>query len=52
MDKKAVIVAVLVPESKEKNNDELEEEIFDELSRAPESIPWMKEVEKVEIVDS
>jgi hypothetical protein len=52
MPKKAIIVVSLVDESEDKTNDELEKEIFDELPKAPPSIPWMKEVEKVEIVEN
>ncbi len=52
MAKKAVIVVTLVEESEEKTNDELEKEIFFELSKAPLVIPWMKQLEKVEIVES
>lgn len=52
MPKKVIIVVSLVEESEKKTNDELEKDIFDELSKAPSSIPWMKEVEKVEIVES
>jgi len=50
--KKAVIVVTLVDESEEKTDDELEKEIFDELSKAPLVIPWMKQLEKVEIIES
>jgi len=50
MAKKAIISITLVEESKERSNDELEKEIFDELSEAPAKIPWMKDVEKVEVV--
>jgi len=49
--KKAVIVIVLVDESEQKSNEELEREIFEELLRAPAAIPWMKYVEKVEVKD-
>lgn len=52
MPKKAVIVVCLVEESEEKTNDELEKEISRELSRAPPVIPWMKHLDKVEIVES
>jgi len=52
MAKKAVIVVTLVEESEAKANAALEKEIFDELPRAPSSIPWTKEVEKVEIVEN
>lgn len=51
MGKKAVIVVTLVEESEEKANTALKKEIFDELSNAS-SIPWMKEVEKVQIVEN
>ena len=51
MPKKAVVVVTLVDESREKSNDELEKEIFDELSKAPAKIPWMKQVEKVEVTE-
>ena len=51
MPKKAVVVVTLVDESIEKSNDELEKEIFDELSKAPTKIPWMKQVEKVEVTE-
>lgn len=51
MHKKAVIVVNLVDESKEKSNDELEKEILDELCRTPAKIPWMKKVQKVEIIE-
>jgi len=51
MPKKAVVVVTLVDESLEKSNDELEKEIFDELSKAPAKIPWMKQVEKVEVTE-
>ena len=43
MPKKAVIVVTLVDESIEKSNDE--------LSKAPAKIPWMKQVEKVEVTE-
>ena len=46
MVKKAVIVIVLVDESKERSNKELEREILEELVREPTVIPWMKDVEK------
>jgi hypothetical protein len=51
MSKKAVIVVTLVDESKEKSNKELEKEIFDELSKAPAKIPWMKQVKNVEVLE-
>lgn len=42
----------LVDESKEKSREELEREIFDVLSKAPAKIPWMKQVLKVEVLES
>ena len=51
MVKKAVIVIVLVDESRERSNEELEREILEELVRKPTVIPWMKDVEKVEVRD-
>ena len=44
-----MIVITLVDESKGKSNEELEKEIFEELIREPSAIPWMKDVEKVEV---
>jgi len=52
MVKKAVITLVLVEESRESSNEELKKEIFDALSEAPAKIPWMQDVEQVEIVES
>lgn len=52
MAKKAVIVIALVEEAKEKNNMELEKEIFEELYTWPANIPWMKKVEKVTVIEN
>lgn len=49
MPKKAIIIVTLVNESRKKSNVELEREIFDELSKYPAKIPWMKNVVKVEV---
>ena len=49
MDKKATIVIRLVKESAEKANDEIEREIFEELSGDLPRIPWFKRVEKVTV---
>lgn len=51
MVKKAVIVVSLVDESEKQSNDKLRREIAAELCRAPSIIPWMKEVEKVDIIE-
>ena len=51
MAKKAIIVIALVEESKDKSNKELEDEIFKELSTPPPKIPWMKNVEKVTVIE-
>jgi hypothetical protein len=52
MVKKAVIVISLVNESTEKTNEEIEREIFKELSKRPVKIPWMKKVEKVTVTQA
>lgn len=52
MVKKAVIVISLVEESAEKANEEIEKEIFEELSRRPANVPWMKMVEKVTVTEA
>lgn len=52
MVKKAVIVISLVKESIEKTNEEIEKEIFQELSRRPAEIPWMKKVERVTVTET
>ena len=52
LTKKVVIIITLIDESKEKRNEELEREIFEELMRNPTVIPWMKEVEKVEVKEN
>jgi len=48
--KKAVITILLVKESEEKSNKEIEEEILKELGDL--RIPWMDKVEKVAILES
>ena len=52
MVKKAVIVISLVEESTEKANEEIEREIFEELSVRPAKIPWMREVESVTVTEA
>jgi len=51
MVKKAVIEILLVKESSENVNEKIEKEIFDDLSEDLPKIPWMKQVEKVEVVE-
>ena len=50
--KKAVIVVSLVEESAEKANEEIEKEIFEELSKGLSKIPWCKDVEKVTVTEA
>jgi len=47
--KKAKITIILVKESEERSNEELEKEIFNALSELPVKIPWMKKVENVKV---
>ena len=49
MVKKAKITIILVKESEERSNEELEKEIFSALSELPVKIPWMKKVENVKV---
>ena len=51
MAKRAIIVISLVKESEGKSNNELEKEIFRALSTPPPKIPWMKNVEKVTVIE-
>lgn len=51
MGKKAVIVFSLVEESAEKADEEIEKEIFEEVSKGLPKIPWMKKVEKVTVTE-
>ena len=50
--KKTVVVFSLVKESAEKANKEIEKEIFEELSKHPPMIPWLKKVEKVTVTEA
>jgi len=52
MTKKAVIVISLVNESIERSSEEIEREIFDELSKGLPRIPWCKKVEKVTVTEA
>lgn len=47
--KKAIISIVLVDESLERPNEEIEKEIFESLSKGVPSIPWLAKVEKVTV---
>lgn len=51
MTKKAKMTVTLVPESEEKLNKEIEEEIFQALTEEPAKIPWMEKVEEVRVFD-
>jgi|YelNatPaOPRAMG01_1025707.scaffolds.fasta_scaffold06301_1 hypothetical protein len=50
--KKAVITILLVRESEEKSNEELEKEIFESLRKSSPMIPWFARVEKVKVIES
>jgi hypothetical protein len=52
MVKKAVIEVLLVEESAEKMNEEIEKEIFEELSKNLQVIPWAAKIEKVTVTSS
>jgi len=52
MAKKVIIEISLVEESAEKANEEIEKEIFDELSVGLLVIPWCKKVEKVTVTEA
>jgi len=47
---KAIIEIFLVEESAEKAPEEIEREIFEELSSGFAIIPWCKEVEKITVM--
>ena len=51
MPKRASITISLLTESEEKTNEELEKEIFKELSKMSSRIPWCKKIEKVTVTD-
>jgi len=52
MPKRAIIICALVDESEEKDNRELEKEIFVVLSKKIYSIPWAKEILAVKVEKS
>ena len=47
----AIIVISLVKKREEKSNKEIEKEIFRALSTPPPKIPWMRNVEKVTVIE-
>lgn len=49
MGKKATIVISLVDESCESSSEEIQKEIFRELSKGTARIPWCKKVEEVRV---
>lgn len=48
-NKKAFITILLVEESKERPNREIEKEIFERLSKDLPNIPWFAKVDKVKV---
>lgn len=52
MDKKAVIVISLVEESVEVANEEIEKEIFEQLSKGFPKVSWCKKIEKVTVTET
>jgi len=52
MVKKAILLVRLVEESVERTNEEIEREIFEELSEGLPKIPWFEKVEKVAVSES
>ena len=52
MVKKAVIKILLVNESAEKTNKDIEREIFEEVSENLQMIPWAARTEKVTVTSS
>lgn len=52
MRKKALITVSLVKESSKVENEEIEKEMFKELSKGSPKIPWLKKVEKVTVTEA
>ncbi|MGD8543868.1 MAG: hypothetical protein PVG48_01965 [Candidatus Bathyarchaeota archaeon] len=52
MVKKAVLLMRLVEESVERTNEEIEREIFEELSEGLSKIPWVAKVKKVTVSEN
>ncbi|MGQ9507263.1 MAG: hypothetical protein ACUVTB_05325 [Candidatus Bathycorpusculaceae bacterium] len=51
MVRKLIIRAVLVPESLNKQPEEIEREIFKEIHQGLLVIPWCNKVEKIRVID-
>ncbi len=49
MTKKAKILVSLVNESTEKSNDEIAKEIFEDIQKFPQLIPWVEQVLQVTV---
>ena len=49
MGKKVTIVISLVDESSESSSEEIQKEIFQELSKGTARIPWCKKIENVKV---
>lgn len=52
MSKKVLITISLVEESSDYSNEEIEQEIYSELFKELNKIPWAKEIEKVTVESS
>jgi hypothetical protein len=52
MVKKAIFEVLLVEESRERTNEEIEQEILDVLSENLHSIPWAAKIEKAKVKNS
>ena len=51
-NRKAVIVIELVEESTETTKEEIEKEILKELSKTYPIIPWLRNIEKVTVMEN
>lgn len=52
MTRKVIIEILLVPESLEKEPDEIESEILKEFAEGFFRFPWCYEIEKIRVVDT
>jgi len=52
MNRRAMILIELVAESTEVTKEEIEKEICKELTKACPTIPWLKKVEKVKVIEN